>query len=281
MSQVRISCRLEVLPGATSLEKILNAHSFGFEGIALPGRTRKDWLKDLLACAHELPLPLVSLSLGFEGSLLSPRPKLRQQCRDSLTRLLDVCAELKVGILNMPPVLIRDNPERVAHRGRFPTTTHRQDAMLLEQLPPLGDEAASRDVLILLEPVNRYESDYLHSVEHAARLCHELRHPSLGITADFFHMQIEELHSAGALSIAAPWIRHIHVAENTRVEPGPGSLDFSPGFTALNRSGYRGWIEVECRALSGPAEHVLPRSIKYLRNTWNAAARPPFAEPLP
>src|SRR5690606_27493737 len=125
-----------------------------------------------------------------------------------------------------PPVLIQDNAERLSDEAE-------QDALLLEQLPALGDEAARRGVVLLLEPVNRYESDYLNTLAHAARLCAAVGHPAVGCTADFFHMQIEELRPAESLRRAGPWLRHIHVAENARVEPGPGSLDFRPGFAAL------------------------------------------------
>jgi sugar phosphate isomerase/epimerase len=242
-------------------EKVANAQRFGFAGIALPGRFLKTWLAEARSLKAESPLPFVSLSLGFEGSLLSPHPAVRQQCRDSIMRLLDICEELGAHLFNIPPVLIQDNPERLKDRAQ-------QDALLLEQLPALGDAAKARNVTLLLEPVNRYESDYLHSVEHAAQLCAQANHPAIAFTADFFHMQLEELKMDVALTKAGLRTKHIHVAENTRVEPGPGSLDFAPGFRALKQLGYEGFIEIECRNLSGPGEIVLPRSVAYLRRVW-------------
>ena len=259
-----ITCRLEVLPGASVAEKVANARRYGFAGIALPGRFLKSWLEEARAFKADSPLPFVSLSLGFEGSLLSPQAAVRQQCRDSILRLLDICAEFNAHLFNIPPVLIQDNPERLKDRTQ-------QDALLLEQLPALGEEAKARGVTFLIEPVNRYESDYLHSVEHAAQLCAQVNHPAVALTADFFHMQLEELHDDIALKNAGQWTKHVHVAENTRVEPGPGSLDFAPGFRALKALGYRGLIEVECRHLSGPGDEVLPRSVAYLQRVWQEA----------
>lgn len=256
-----ITCRLEILPGETVAEKVCNAQRYGFTGIALPGRFMKTWLAEAREYKSSSPLPFVSLSLGFEGSLLSPHTTMRQQCRDSILRLLDICAEFKATLFNIPPVLIQDNAERLKDRSA-------QDALLLEQLPALGDAAQARGVTFLLEPVNRYESDYLHSVEHAASLCAKLNHPAIALTADFFHMQLEELHMGTALLNAGKWTRHIHVAENTRVEPGPGSLNFTPGFRTLKQLGYRGYIEIESRSLSGPGEVVLPRSVAYLQRLW-------------
>jgi sugar phosphate isomerase/epimerase len=195
-----------------------------------------------------------------------------------LLNLFDLCAELGVRIFNMPPCLIQDNPGRITAPGESNSVRERLDMLLLEQLPAIGDEAHKRGVDLLIEPVNQYESDYLNSIEHAGRLCRKMNHPAIGLTADFFHMQIEELHmdeaihraSAPSTSGYVP-LRHVHVAENTRVEPGPGSLDFRPGFGALKDIGYPGWIELECRRLSGPATEVLPKSVDYLRNAWNRA----------
>lgn len=267
-----ISCRLEVLPGSTVLEQSLAARDFGFNGITLPGRFKDRWLASLRECRADLPLPLVALSLGFTGSLLSPGERARQACRDSLLGLLDLCAELQVGLLNLPPCLLQDNPGRITDPAGFPSVEARLDDLLLRQLPELGDAARQRDVRLLLEPVNRYESDYLNSIEHAARLCGLLDHPAIGFTADFFHLQLEELQPAGALRrVAVPHLRHVHVAENTRVEPGPGSLDLVPGFRALKEAGYGGWLEIECRRLSGHPTEVLPRSVDYLRNKWSVS----------
>lgn len=268
---VRITCRLEVLPGACVLDRLKAAHRYGFDGVALPGRYLDRYLEELRACVADSPLPLDALSLGFAGSLVSPDPTVRERCRDSLLRLLDLCAELGVGKLNMPPALIQDNPVRLTDPDPYPDVTAAQDALLLEQLPLLAREAAQRDVLLLLEPVNRYEADYLIRLEHAARLCREVDHSHLGCTADFFHMQLEELRPAEAIRRAGRWVRHVHVAENTRVEPGPGTLDFRPGFRALREIGYPGALEVECRALSGPPDEVLPRSVVYLRTLWEGA----------
>ena len=146
-------------------------------------------------------------------------------------------------------------------------------ALICSELKPsrVGDQAQKRGLIFLLEPVNRYESEYLNTVPHAAKLCKTLNHDHIGLTCDFFHMQIEELSIPQSLSGAGRWIKHVHVAENTRVEPGPGSLNFTPGFQTLKEMKYGGFIELECRKLSGPPEKVLPKSVEYFRRLWKRA----------
>ena len=71
----RISCRLEVLPGERVLDRLNDAAKFGFDAVSLPGRFLNDYLDELRRCLSDSPLPLVSMSLGFSGSLLIPAKK--------------------------------------------------------------------------------------------------------------------------------------------------------------------------------------------------------------
>ena len=262
----RLTIRLEVVPGSTVVQRVELAARCRFDGVAFPGRLKDRFGQETLASLSDLALPVKTVSLGFHGSLCSPSEPVRQRCRDSLLSLFDFCAALRAVSVNMPPILNADNLER------FPADAiDQQDKLLIEQLPALGDEAAQRGIELLIEPVNRFETDYLRTLRHAVRICESVNHPAIGLTPDFFHMQLEELDTAASLREAAKWIRHVHVAENTRVEPGPGQLDLQPGFRALREAGYQGLVEVECRSLSGPAEVVLPKSAAYLRKEWAEA----------
>ena len=172
--------------------------------------------------------------------------------------LFDICAELSIPVLTVPPVLIMDNPERY-HEPEI------QDRLLLEQLPELADNAHSKGIKICLEPVNRYESEYMNTVEDSLRICRSIQHPAVAINLDFFHMQIEELNPPEAILVAGNRIGNVHIAGNTRMEPGTGVADFSGNFAALKQSGYSGYIEIEARKLSAPPKQVLPASVDFLK----------------
>lgn len=263
-----LSCRYEVLPGDTLRERLERAREFGFEAVSFPGRTLASYESELRSWARDAPVAMGFLSLGFEYSLVSPDAGLRARCRDSLRRLFALCRDVGLPGVNMPPVLVQDNPVRYPARAADERAVQAQDAHLLEELPALCDDAQRLGILLLIEPVNRGESDYLHTLAHAAALCERVGHGSLGITCDFYHMEKEEADPPGAILAAGAWIRHVHVSEDPRTEPGSGTLDFAPGFRALKDIGYRGMIELEARSLSGPAERVLPTSAAFLRRTW-------------
>ncbi len=268
---MRLACRLEILPGRTLLQRFGNARRFGFDGVGLPGRLLDSFREELDSCLGALPLPPASLSLGFEGSLLHPRPEARELCRRSLLGLMDLCARWGIGLLNVPPLLLEDNPERIADPGDHASLEERLDALLLERLGDLGTEAGKRGVLFLLEPVNRGETRYLRTLAHGARLCRRAGHPSLKLTLDSYHCRIEEACLGSSIAGAAPHIGHVHLADSGREEPGQGSFDFRSLFASLKEQGYDGWLEVECRTLTGPPGEVLPASADYVRRCWAGA----------
>lgn len=261
----KTSARLEMLPGKNIIEKVSNASKYGFDGISLPGRFLKGFIDELIRVAGDLPLPLISLSLGYEGSLVSRNRKIREKCRKSLIGLLNLCNRLKINTLNIVPAFIEDLPKEIS------LTKNELDELFISQLFEICAVAKERGVMLLLEAVNRYETGYVTKLSHAVEICNNVNNPNLGITADFYHMMLEELNTPESIRAAGNFIKHVHVAENTRVEPGPGSLNFKPGFTELRKIGYQGFFEIECRNLSGDPDFVYPNSINYLRNIWDTA----------
>ncbi len=241
------------------MDKLEQASQIGFDAVALPGRYLTEYLGELRKCFKYSPLPFSSLSLGFEGSLLSPNPELRRCCRKSLIELFKICAEFSIPVLTVPPVLIMDNLERY-HESEI------QDKLLLDQLPALADTAKYYGVIICLEPVNRYESDYMNTVADALKICKILNNPTVAVNIDLFHMQIEEINSEKAILDAGKWIGNVHISDNTRVQPGVGSMKFSYIFSALRQIGYSGYIEIEARKLTESNAHVLYESCKYVRS---------------
>jgi len=60
------------------------------------------------------------------------------------------------------------------------------------------------------------------------------------------------------------------VADSNRKLPGQGHLDFAGHFAALQRSGFQGWMAVEC---DNPVDAAveLPLAGEYLHGCWEKA----------
>ena len=134
---------------------------------------------------------------------------------------------------------------------------------VVQALMELAEHAASAEVVLLLEPLNRYEEAHLNRLEQAAALCDELESPAVGVVADFFHMNIEESDPVVALQTFAGRLKHVHVADSNRLQPGAGHLDIPALMGVLGSSDYDGWLTLECE-VRGPLESALAEAVHLL-----------------
>jgi D-psicose/D-tagatose/L-ribulose 3-epimerase len=104
--------------------------------------------------------------------------------------------------------------------------------------------AESVGVRIGLEPLNRFETYFLNRCEQALALA-EAVGGDCGVTLDAFHMNIEEPDLLGAIRAAGDRLVDFHVADNDRMPPGFGALDWDAIVRELQAIGYDGHLTVE------------------------------------
>jgi len=134
----------------------------------------------------------------------------------------------------------------------------------IEVASELAAHAAARDVRIVVEPVNRYEINFINSVEEAAALVDAVGSPNLGLMPDLFHMNIEDHALGPVLEQHADLIGYIHFADSNRLAPGRGHTDFRAVLTSLKRARYDGWIGVEILPRPDP-DTAAGQAIEFLR----------------
>jgi len=115
----------------------------------------------------------------------------------------------------------------------------------LEALAAVCARAGRLGVTVLLEPLNRYECDYLNTLAEARRAAEEIGAGNLRLLADTFHMNIEERDLAASFRAAAERLGHVHLADSNRQAPGRGHLDVAAVLRVLEEIGYRGFISFE------------------------------------
>jgi sugar phosphate isomerase/epimerase len=86
------------------------------------------------------------------------------------------------------------------------------------------------------------------------------------LTADFFHMNIEEKNIADSIINYREHIGHIHLADSHRYQPGDGHMDFISGFGALMNIGYDGFMAFECRVLGDNHAEEYKKSVHYIKS---------------
>lgn len=100
--------------------------------------------------------------------------------------------------------------------------------------------------MLLLEPLNRYETYFMNTQDDGVALAERINRPGVAIMSDLFHVSIEETDSPAALRRAGTWVRHVHLADNMRLEPGSGCTDFKACLAALADIGFGDYIALEC-----------------------------------
>ena len=132
-------------------------------------------------------------------------------------------------------------------RGITPAgQTHAQSlSYLVEALRECAAEAALSGIRLALEPINRYETDLIHSVAEGLELLEQVGAENLGLLLDTFHMNIEEPIIEDSIRHCGKHIFHFHVADSNRWHPGAGHLDFKSILSTLAATGYAGWVSGE------------------------------------
>ncbi len=154
------------------------------------------------------------------------------------------------------------------------------ECIFVEVARELCTYALKKDVTLILEPVNRYEIDFINSVEEGVELMKKIDMPNMKLMPDVFHMNIEDRTIGPELSKNIEYIRYIHMADSNRLAPGEGHLDFGEVFYHLLKSGYDGWVSAEILPRPDPdeaarqtADFLLPLIRKYNNDIKTVAGR--------
>jgi sugar phosphate isomerase/epimerase len=69
---------------------------------------------------------------------------------------------------------------------------------------------------------------------------------------------------AQAIRLAGHRIKHVHLADNNRMLPGCGNINWEECIAALTSVGYDGYLNLECSTGGDPAT-ALPATSEFLR----------------
>ncbi len=242
---------------ASNIARIAN---LGYDGVELAIRDPKLVDGDELArvvSAHGLTVPAIGTgqAWGEEGlSFTSDDPAVRAAAIERIKSHVPLAAHLDAIIILG---LIRGiTPEGQTHEQSM--------TYLVEALQECADVAAETGVRFALEPLNRYETDLIHTVADGLNLVERVGADNFGLLLDTFHMNIEEPAIEESIRACGDRIFHFHVADSNRWYPGAGHLDFESILNTLCATGYQGYVSGEFMPLPD-ADMSAERSIAYLR----------------
>jgi sugar phosphate isomerase/epimerase len=113
---------------------------------------------------------------------------------------------------------------------------------------------------LLMEPLGKNESDYLHTLEHAYRLVNQVGRSELGLHFDAKAMVEADEISVETVCHFAPQAIHCHINEmNLGVLQENGPVNHKLFGQCLRDGGYKGWVSLEQR-ITDPHDFMTPLS---------------------
>lgn len=161
----------------------------------------------------------------------------------------------------------------------------RQLEQIASALKPLCEKAKAAGITLALEPLNRFETDCINTLEQAVSMIQRVGSDALKIHIDTFHMNIEEDDSAAAIIKAGDYIGHIHASASHRGLLGQDQVDWTNILNAISKIGYDGDIVIESfsedntiiakaaaiwRTLYESPEQLSVEGLKFLKENWKS-----------
>lgn len=227
----------------SSLERVARkAAAMGFGAIELPVETPGDWspvrAREILS---ELGLePFVVGAMGAGRNLVTADASAIAETQNYLLHCIEVAGTLGAGIVAGPFYAQTGRTWRMTAAERSATIDQ-----LRESLAPVVDAALEAGVTLAIEPLNRYETSLINTVEQALDALDPLLGPGLGLALDSYHLNIEEKDPAAALRLAGEHLAHVQVCGNDRGAVGDDHTDWVAFLDALDAVGYAGPLNLE------------------------------------
>ena len=117
--------------------------------------------------------------------------------------------------------------------------------LVVKNLKELAKYAESKGITICIEPLNRFETDFLNTCDQGLKLLKAVNSKALRLHLDTFHMNIEEKNQAVAIKKAGALLGHFHACGTDRGTPGSDSLNWKEIVSALKAVKYNGDVVIE------------------------------------
>lgn len=241
-------------------ESIRKASECGYDGVELAlkdaseinGDKLRRWLE-----MYGMEISCISTGQVFaeRGMYFThPNPGVRRETIGVFADLIKLASEFggKVNIGRARGFISKDTSRQMTEK-RF-----------IETMREICDIAGQYNVEMILEPVNRYEINFINSVDEGAALLEQVGSTNCGLQPDIFHMNIEDDDIGRSLMRNRKWIRYVHLADSNRYAPGMGHINFQGVFDALKMADYDGWVSVEILPGEDP-DKMAQASIQYLK----------------
>ncbi|MBL9167789.1 MAG: sugar phosphate isomerase/epimerase [Verrucomicrobiales bacterium] len=233
-----------------------------------PAHVKRELDKYGLACGS------VCACMGG-GRDLRGTPEQQKTGLDYMKKLID-----QMVVLGCPS-LIGPVYSEVGRADAVPPDEYKKQwATVVKHLKTLAKYAEKNGRQICLEPLNRFETDFINTCDQGLKMIKDVGSPALKLHLDTFHMNIEEKNQAAAIKKAGKHLAHFHACGSDRGTPGNDHIDWKPIAAALKSIKYKGDVVIESfttdvkviaraaaiwRRMEPTRDEIAVKGIKFLR----------------
>ncbi|MEF9426684.1 MAG: sugar phosphate isomerase/epimerase [Candidatus Mariimomonas ferrooxydans] len=178
--------------------------------------------------------------VGDEKDILSPDRDIREEGYRYLFESVDLCVELGSDYLIGP--IYSTGIKKYLFDDLQRKRSFEQAVSILNEV---SDYAEEHKIKIAIEPLNRYETNFINTTLELKGLIESINRENTGFQLDTFHANIEEKNIYDAIMIAGEKLFHMHAPESDRGTLGTGLVDWNAMFEGLRKIGYGHNINLE------------------------------------
>lgn len=245
------------------MDKLEFVKTMGFQCFEIDGKLLVENVDKVKEAVEKTGIPVLTACNGYRGWIGDFIEERRLNGVEDLKEMLRAIKEVGgTGVVvpaawgmftfRLPPMV---SPR--SHEGDVKA--------IIDSLTELEKVAQETDTYIYLEPLNRYQDHMLNTLADAVSIIDAGNFKRVKITADFYHMAIEEDDISESLRKYKKYIGHIHIAENHRYQPGTGSIDWARHMETLKEIGYEGPVVNEGRIRGEDPLKVYQESVNFMK----------------
>jgi D-psicose/D-tagatose/L-ribulose 3-epimerase len=178
--------------------------------------------------------------VGGDKDILSAETRIQEAGTEYLFQTVDICSRLGSKYLVGP--LYSTGIKKYLFDTDQRKKSFNQAVCIFREV---ADYAAHKDIRIAIEPLNRYETNFINTTAELKKLVDAVDRENLGFQIDTFHANIEEKNIYDAILMAGKKLFHMHVPESDRGTPGSGLVDWKAVEAGLKETGYNHNIDME------------------------------------
>jgi D-psicose/D-tagatose/L-ribulose 3-epimerase len=183
---------------------------------------------------------LVCGAFGPNRDISSDNSEVRKHAVEYIKTCIDIAVELESPLVSGPMYSATGKTRLLS-----PDEKKQQWDWAAENMKIVADYAASKDIKLAVEPLNRFETDFINTVQQGLEFFEQVDRDNVGFLLDTFHMNLEEKDIAEAIKLAGSKIFNFHSCENDRGTPGTGHIPWNEVFQALKEISYDGPVVIE------------------------------------